>query len=88
MRAHEWFPIFTFLCTDHRPGFHVLFLLPQHLDKIFKHRELQQKLVDAKLEEAQELMQEAEERHRREKEYVFILLVGMRMHCISSSGAL
>ncbi|GAB1294928.1 Beta-taxilin [Apodemus speciosus] len=41
-----------------------------HLDKIFKHRELQQKLVDAKLEEAQEMMQEAEERHRREKEYL------------------
>ncbi|KAL6070750.1 hypothetical protein STEG23_010698 [Scotinomys teguina] len=45
-------------------------LREEHLDKIFKHRELQQKLVDAKLEEAQELMQEAEERHRREKEYL------------------
>ncbi|CAO2628392.1 Txlnb [Lemmus lemmus] len=45
-------------------------LREEHLDKIFKHRELQQKLVDAKLEEAQEMMQEAEERHRREKEYL------------------
>ncbi|XP_005361044.1 beta-taxilin [Microtus ochrogaster] len=45
-------------------------LREEHLDKIFKHRELQQKLVDAKLEQAQEMMQEAEERHRREKEYL------------------
>ncbi|KAI1240862.1 hypothetical protein IHE44_0009308 [Lamprotornis superbus] len=41
----------------------------QHLDKIFKHRELQQKLVDAKLEQSQEMMKEAEERHQKEKEY-------------------
>ncbi|XP_021080031.1 beta-taxilin isoform X1 [Mesocricetus auratus] len=52
-------------------------LREEHLDKIFKHRELQQKLVDAKLEQAQEMMQEAEERHKREKEYVSILLVGL-----------
>ncbi|XP_037374683.1 beta-taxilin [Talpa occidentalis] len=45
-------------------------LREEHLDKIFKHRELQQKLVDAKLEEAQEMMKEAEERHAREKEYL------------------
>lgn len=51
------------------------FIFAQHLDKIFKHRELQQKLVDAKLEQAQEMMKEAEEQHKREKEYVLILLV-------------
>lgn len=45
-------------------------LREEHLDKIFKHRELQQKLVDAKLEQAQEMMQEAEERHKQEKEYL------------------
>ncbi|XP_006885003.1 PREDICTED: beta-taxilin [Elephantulus edwardii] len=45
-------------------------LREEHLDKIFKHRELQQKLVDAKLEQAQEMMKEAEERHSREKEYL------------------
>ncbi|XP_042524460.1 beta-taxilin [Dipodomys spectabilis] len=45
-------------------------LREEHLDRIFKHRELQQKLVDAKLEQAQELMKEAEERHSREKEYL------------------
>ncbi|XP_015677662.1 beta-taxilin [Protobothrops mucrosquamatus] len=42
----------------------------EHLDKIFKHRELQQKLVDAKLEQSQEVMKEAEEKHQREKEYL------------------
>ncbi|XP_064412102.1 beta-taxilin isoform X4 [Latimeria chalumnae] len=42
----------------------------EQFDKVFKHRELQQKLVDAKLEQAQELMKEAEERHQREKEYL------------------
>ncbi|NXX51550.1 TXLNB protein, partial [Tricholaema leucomelas] len=45
-------------------------LREEHLDKIFKHRELQQKLVDAKLEQSQELMKEAEERHQKEKEYL------------------
>ncbi|KAI4539215.1 hypothetical protein MG293_010607 [Ovis ammon polii] len=50
-------------------------LREEHLDKIFKHRELQQKLVDAKLEQAQEMMKEAEERHKREKEYVFIICI-------------
>nr|XP_009480937.1 PREDICTED: beta-taxilin-like [Pelecanus crispus] len=44
-------------------------LREEHLDKIFKHRELQQKLVDAKLEQSQEMMKEAEERHQKEKEY-------------------
>lgn len=44
--------------------------------------------MDAKLEQAQEMMQEAEERHRREKEYVFIFLVGVHMQFISLSGAL
>ncbi|XP_008820355.1 beta-taxilin [Nannospalax galili] len=45
-------------------------LREEHLDKIFKHRDLQQKLVDAKLEQAQEMMKEAEEQHKREKEYL------------------
>ncbi|NWY12096.1 TXLNB protein, partial [Aphelocoma coerulescens] len=45
-------------------------LREEHLDKIFKHRELQQKLVDAKLEQSQEMMKEAEERHLKEKEYL------------------
>lgn len=42
----------------------------QHLDKMFKQRELQQKLVDARLEQAQEYIKEAEEKHKREKDFV------------------
>ncbi|XP_038672444.1 beta-taxilin [Scyliorhinus canicula] len=42
----------------------------EHIEKIFKHRDLQQQLMDAKLTQAQELLKEAEERHHREKEYL------------------
>ncbi|XP_078505499.1 beta-taxilin [Lissotriton helveticus] len=42
----------------------------EHLDKVFKHRDLQQKLVDARVEQAQHIMKEAEERHTREKDYL------------------
>ncbi|XP_043075817.1 alpha-taxilin isoform X2 [Puntigrus tetrazona] len=42
----------------------------QSLEKIFKHRDLQQKLSDAKLEEANMLLNQAEEKHKREKEYL------------------
>lgn len=37
---------------------------------MFKHKELQQQLVDAKLQQAQEMLKEAEERHQREKDFV------------------
>lgn len=43
---------------------------PQHIDKVFKHKDLQQQLVDAKLQQAQEMLKEAEERHQREKDFV------------------
>ncbi|KAI1897532.1 hypothetical protein AGOR_G00084240 [Albula goreensis] len=42
----------------------------ESLEKIFKHRDLQQKLSDAKLEQANMLLKEAEEKHKREKEYL------------------
>lgn len=35
-----------------------------------KHKDLQQQLVDAKLHQAQELLNESEERHEKEKEFV------------------
>lgn len=44
----------------------------QHIDKVVKHKDLQQQLVDAKLHQAQELLKESEERHDREKEFVII----------------
>ncbi|XP_067844662.1 beta-taxilin [Heptranchias perlo] len=42
----------------------------EHFEKVFKHRDLQQQLLDAKLLQAQELMKEAEDRHQREREYL------------------
>uniref|UniRef100_A0A8C8GTJ0 Taxilin beta a n=1 Tax=Oncorhynchus tshawytscha TaxID=74940 RepID=A0A8C8GTJ0_ONCTS len=42
----------------------------ESLEKIFKHHDLQQKLSDTKLEQANAQLQEAEEKHKREKEYL------------------
>ncbi|XP_075059217.1 beta-taxilin [Mixophyes fleayi] len=42
----------------------------EHLDQMFKQRDLQHKLVDARLEQAQEQMKEAEEKHTREKDFL------------------
>lgn len=44
--------------------------ITQSLEKIFKHHDLQQKLSDSKLEQANAQLQEADEKHKREKEYV------------------
>ncbi|XP_075051202.1 gamma-taxilin isoform X2 [Mixophyes fleayi] len=45
-------------------------LREEHIDKVFKHKELQQQLIDAKLQQTTELMKEAEERHQREREFL------------------
>ncbi|XP_032881888.1 beta-taxilin isoform X2 [Amblyraja radiata] len=42
----------------------------EHFEKIFKHRDLQQQLADAKLLHGQELIKEADERHGQEREYL------------------
>lgn len=42
----------------------------QNLEKVFKHRDLQQKLVETKLTQANLMLKEAEERHKIEKEHV------------------
>jgi len=44
--------------------------LPQNLEKVFKHRDLKEKLQDTKLAQANLILQEAEERHKLEKERV------------------
>lgn len=44
--------------------------LLQHIDKVFKHKDLQQQLVDAKLHQAQALLKDSEDRHQKEKEFV------------------
>ncbi|KAB1253604.1 Gamma-taxilin [Camelus dromedarius] len=43
---------------------------PQHIDKVFKHKELQQQLVDAKLQQTTQLIKEADEKHQREREFL------------------
>lgn len=43
---------------------------PQSLEKINKHQDLQHKLTEAKLQQANALLAEAEDKHKREKEYV------------------
>lgn len=50
----------------------------QSLEKINNRRDLQQKLTDAKLQQANALLAEAEEKHKREKEYVSLNLKTMR----------
>lgn len=45
-------------------------LFSQHIDKVFKHKELQQQLVDAKLQQTTQLIKEADEKHQREREFV------------------
>uniref|UniRef100_A0A3Q2DI54 Taxilin beta n=1 Tax=Cyprinodon variegatus TaxID=28743 RepID=A0A3Q2DI54_CYPVA len=44
----------------------------ESLDKINKHRDLQHKLTEAKLQQANALLAEAEEKHKREKEYLLV----------------
>lgn len=42
----------------------------QSLEKMNKRRDLQQQLMEAKLQQADALLADAEEKHKREKEYV------------------
>ncbi|KAM9669494.1 gamma-taxilin isoform 2-T2 [Dama dama] len=42
----------------------------KHIDKVFRHKELQQQLVDAKLQQTTELIKEADEKHQREREFL------------------
>ncbi|KAI1895752.1 hypothetical protein AGOR_G00109940 [Albula goreensis] len=41
-----------------------------NLEKVFKHRDLQQKLAETKLEQANMLLKESEEKHKIEKEHL------------------
>ncbi|XP_021546416.1 gamma-taxilin-like [Neomonachus schauinslandi] len=45
-------------------------LREEHVDKVFKHKELQQQLVDARLQQTAELIKEADEKHQREREFL------------------
>ncbi|XP_038650236.1 alpha-taxilin-like isoform X1 [Scyliorhinus canicula] len=56
-------------------------LREEHIDKVFKHKDLQQQLIDAKLQQAQELLKDAEERHQKEKEYLLKETVESQRMC-------
>ncbi|XP_034016221.1 alpha-taxilin [Thalassophryne amazonica] len=56
-------------------------LREEHIDKVVKHKDLQQQLVDAKLHQAQELLQESEERHDREKDFLLKEAVESQRMC-------
>ncbi|OWK12882.1 hypothetical protein Celaphus_00014904 [Cervus elaphus hippelaphus] len=56
-------------------------LREEHIDKVFKHKDLQQQLVDAKLQQAQEMLKEAEERHQREKDFLLKEAVESQRMC-------
>uniref|UniRef100_A0A8C6PK17 Taxilin alpha n=1 Tax=Nothobranchius furzeri TaxID=105023 RepID=A0A8C6PK17_NOTFU len=56
-------------------------LREEHIDKMVKHKDLQQQLVDAKLHQAQELLKESEERHDREKDFLLKEAVESQRMC-------
>uniref|UniRef100_A0A3Q2THC8 Taxilin alpha n=1 Tax=Fundulus heteroclitus TaxID=8078 RepID=A0A3Q2THC8_FUNHE len=56
-------------------------LREEHIDKVVKHKDLQQQLVDAKLHQAQELLKESEERHDREKDFLLKEAVESKRMC-------
>ncbi|KAM7041451.1 gamma-taxilin-like [Molossus nigricans] len=45
-------------------------LREEHIDKVFKRKELQQQLGDAKLQQTTQLIKEADEKHLREREFL------------------
>ncbi|XP_068280031.1 gamma-taxilin isoform X1 [Nyctibius grandis] len=53
----------------------------KHIDKVFKHKELQQQLVDAKLQQTTQLIKEAEEKHQREREFLLKEATESRHKC-------
>ncbi|XP_030782165.1 gamma-taxilin-like isoform X2 [Rhinopithecus roxellana] len=49
-------------------------LREEQINKAFKHKELQQQLVDARLQQTAQLIKEADERHQREREFLFLYM--------------
>ncbi|KTF73172.1 hypothetical protein cypCar_00039301 [Cyprinus carpio] len=45
-------------------------LREEHVDKVFKQKDLQQQLVDAKLHQAQALLKDSGDRHQKEKDFL------------------
>ncbi|XP_054618339.1 beta-taxilin [Dunckerocampus dactyliophorus] len=55
----------------------------ESLQKINRHRDLQQQLTEAKLEQANALLAEAQEKHQREKEYLLSEAVDKTRKCFA-----
>ncbi|KAK3522726.1 hypothetical protein QTP86_030801 [Hemibagrus guttatus] len=55
----------------------------ESLEKIFKQKDLQQQLSDAKLEEANLRLKDAEEKHKREKEYLLKEAIDKTKKCFT-----
>lgn len=64
-----------------KAGYRPQFFFSQHIDKVFKHKDLQQQLVDAKLHQAQALLKDSEERHQKEKEFVSFFFCQVQTFC-------
>ncbi|XP_030262058.1 beta-taxilin-like isoform X1 [Sparus aurata] len=58
-------------------------LREESLEKINNRRDLQQKLTDAKLQQANALLAEAEEKHKREKEYLLREAIDKTKKCFA-----
>ncbi|XP_020797301.2 LOW QUALITY PROTEIN: alpha-taxilin [Boleophthalmus pectinirostris] len=58
-------------------------LREESLEKINKHRDLQQKLTEARLAQANALLVEAEDKHKREKEYLLREAIDKTKKCFA-----
>nr|XP_020480428.1 gamma-taxilin-like [Monopterus albus]XP_020480429.1 gamma-taxilin-like [Monopterus albus]XP_020480430.1 gamma-taxilin-like [Monopterus albus] len=56
-------------------------LREEHIDTVFKHKELQQQLMDAKLQRITEMMKEVEEKQQREREFLLKDATESRRKC-------
>ncbi|XP_077941431.1 gamma-taxilin isoform X2 [Gasterosteus aculeatus] len=56
-------------------------LREEHIDKVFKHKELQQQLMDAKLQRITEMMREVEEKQQRERDFLLKDATESRRKC-------
>ncbi|XP_053278227.1 gamma-taxilin isoform X1 [Pleuronectes platessa] len=56
-------------------------LREEHIDKVFKHKELQQQLMDAKLQTITEMMKEVEEKQQRERDFLLKDATESRRKC-------
>uniref|UniRef100_A0A1A8C6R2 Taxilin gamma n=1 Tax=Nothobranchius kadleci TaxID=1051664 RepID=A0A1A8C6R2_NOTKA len=56
-------------------------LREEHIDNVFKHKELQQQLMDAKLQRITEMMKEVEEKQQREREFLLKDATDSRHKC-------